>query len=234
MPQASKPTEQTKWMLLSMVIFMLIYLALMLGCLRQWNTSTPWSRLNFFSGTAIALSLLLGAEQILFTFALPKSGETKREAFGITYDPGMATWVALLSVCELVVFLDYGHLHLLPTLERGWLQSIGLGFYVVALVLLRWTDAWLARHFARSGDVRELMTDGPFHFLRHPRYAGLLISRIAFALVFASLPGWLLVLGWLLAVHRRIKLEELHLQKTFGTDYEAYSKRTSRLLPGIY
>ncbi|HEY0544092.1 MAG TPA: isoprenylcysteine carboxylmethyltransferase family protein [Pyrinomonadaceae bacterium] len=234
MSQPIKPTEQTKWMLLTMLVFMLIYLALMLACLRQWGAPTPWSRINFFSGTAIVLSLLLGAEQILFTFALPKSGDTKREAFGITYDPGMATWVTLLSVCELVVFLDYGHLHLMPSLERGWLQGIGLGFYVIALVLLRWTDAWLARNFARSVEGRELMTDGPFRYLRHPRYAGLLISRIAFALVFASILGWLLVLGWILAVHRRINLEEPHLQKIFGQDYEAYARRTSRFLPGIY
>ncbi|MBV9209182.1 MAG: hypothetical protein JOZ52_01060, partial [Acidobacteria bacterium] len=196
MSRTSQPTEQTKWMLLTMLVFMLIYLALMLACLRQWGASTPWSRINLFSGTAIILSLLLGAEQILFTFALPKSGETKREAFGITYDPAMATWVTLLAVCELAVFIDYGHLHLLPALERGWLQAIGLGCYVVSLWLLRWADARLARHFSSSGDGRELMTDGPFRYLRHPRYAGLIISRIAFALVFASLPGWLLVLGW--------------------------------------
>lgn len=234
MPRTSQSTEQGKWMLLTMLVFMLIYLALMLACLRQWGQIDAWSRLNFFSGTAIVLSLLLGAEQILFTFALPKSGETKREAFGITYDPGMATWVMLLAACEFAVFLDYGHLHLMPALERGWLQDIGLGCYVVALLLLRWTDARLARHFSSSGEGRELMTDGPFRYLRHPRYAGLIISRIAFALVFASLPGWLLVIGWILIVHRRITLEEPHLRKIFGQDYEAYSQRTSRLLPGIY
>lgn len=221
-------------MLLSMTLFMLIYLALMLACLRQWGTDAPWSRLNPLSGAAIALSLLLGMEQLIFTFALPKSADVKREAFGITFDPGMATWVAVLAICELSVFLDYGHLHLVPSLERRDLQCIGLGLYVIAFALLRWTDAWLARHFSRTGERRELMTGGPFSYLRHPRYAGLIISRIAFALSFASIIGWLLVLGWILIIHRRISLEEPHLKKLFGENYEAYAQRTSRLLPGIY
>ncbi len=221
-------------MLLSMMLFMLIYLALMLACLRQWGTDAPWSRLNLMSGAAIALSLLLGMEQIVFTFNLPKSADVKREAFGITFDPGMATWVIVLAICELSVFLDYGHLHLASTLERRDLQCIGLGLYVVALALLRWADAWLARHFRLAGEQRELMMGGPFRYLRHPRYAGLIISRIAFALSFASIIGWLLVPGWIFIIHRRIILEEPHLKKLFGKDYEAYAQRTARMLPGIY
>ena len=195
---------------------------------------SPWSRLNFLSGAAIALGLLLGMEQIIFTFNLPTSAGVKREAFGITYDPGMAMWVALLAIFELAVFLDYGHLHLVRSLERPAFQSVGLGLYVVALFLLRWSDAWLARYFTLAGERRELMTGGPFRYLRHPRYAGLIISRIAFALAFASILGWLLVLGWVLIVHRRISLEESHLKKLFGKEYEVYSQRTPRLLPGIY
>jgi protein-S-isoprenylcysteine O-methyltransferase Ste14 len=234
MPRASQQKGEAKWMLLSMMLFMLIYLALMLACLRQWGAVAPWSRLNLLIGAAIALSLLLGMEQIIFTFNLPGSADVKREAFGITFDPGMAAWVAVLAICELSVFIDYGHLHLVPSLERRALQCIGLGLYVIAFALLRWADAWLARHFARAGERRELMTGGPFRYLRHPRYAGLIISRIAFALCFASILGWLLMLGWILIIHRRISLEEPHLKKLFGEDYEAYSQRTSRLLPGIY
>jgi protein-S-isoprenylcysteine O-methyltransferase Ste14 len=221
-------------MLLSMIVFMLIYLSLILACLRQWGTVAPWSRINFLSGATIALSLLIGMEQIVFTFSLPGSAGVKREAFGITYDPGMAMWVTLLAIFELAVFLDYGHLHLVPSLERRAWQGIGLGLYVAALFLLRWTDAWLARHFTQAGERRELMTGGPFRYLRHPRYAGLIISRIAFALSFASILGWLLVIGWILIVHRRISLEEPHLKKLFGQDYEAYAQRTPRMLPGIY
>jgi protein-S-isoprenylcysteine O-methyltransferase Ste14 len=234
MAQTEQKKGDAKFLALSMLLFMLIYLTLMLACLRQWGTDAPWSRLNLISGAAIALSLLLGMEQLVFTGGLPKSADVKREAFGITFDPGMATWVIVLSICELSILIDYGHLHLVPSLERHTLQYIGLGLYVVAFALLRWTDAWLARHFQQMGEQRELMTGGPFRYLRHPRYAGLMISRIAFALSFASILGWLLVLGWLLIVLRRINLEEPHLKKIFGKDYEAYSQRTPRMLPGIY
>jgi protein-S-isoprenylcysteine O-methyltransferase Ste14 len=59
-------------------------------------------------------------------------------------------------------------------------------------------------------------------------------SRIGFALAIPSILAWVLVLGWFLAVRRRIKLEELHLQDVFGVAYSAYAGRTSRLIPGLY
>jgi protein-S-isoprenylcysteine O-methyltransferase Ste14 len=68
----------------------------------------------------------------------------------------------------------------------------------------------------------------------NPRYAGLIGLRIGFALMYASLIGWLLVLGWILVVRRRFFLEESHLQKLYGAKYAAYSRRVGRPAPRLY
>jgi hypothetical protein len=55
----------------------------------------------------------------------------------------------------------------------------------------------------------------------------------AAALVFGSAVGWLLaVLWWVLL--RQIRLEEMHLRKLFGDEYEAYARQTAKLAPGIF
>jgi protein-S-isoprenylcysteine O-methyltransferase Ste14 len=140
----------------------------------------------------------------------------------------------LLLIGELVVFCDYGHWRLTPWLERASLQFAGLGIYLLALVIVIWADYYLARHFATEKSARQVITTGPYRYIRHPRYAGLFITRLAFALTFASLFAWVSMGAWFLVVWRRIRVEERYLRDVFGTQYERYASRTARLLPGIF
>jgi protein-S-isoprenylcysteine O-methyltransferase Ste14 len=213
----------------SLLVFMLIYFALGVACLWQWGEPRGWARVDFFAAIALILSVLMGAEHLSFSRSIPD--EIKSEAFGTSYDPGMAARVTLLGIAELIVFLDYGHWHLAPALENKILQSAGVALYLITLAWLRSTDARLTRHF---NDASKLITAGPFRLVRHPRYAALIASRIAFALVFASLLGWALAAGWAAVVLRRIRLEEPHLEERFGEEYRHYASKTARLIPGLY
>lgn len=221
-------------MILGYFLIVAVYLTVALLCLRQWDSPTPWLRVDFFSGGAIVMSIVLAIEQLSFGKRLPQSKEVLNEAFGISYDPGMGKLVGLIALLELTVFLDYGHWRLVPGLEHPVLQGAGLATYALVTFWLLWVDKHLSGHFADEQTAQTIITDGPFRFLRHPRYAGLIASRIAFALALASLLGWILVIGWVLVVRRRINLEEPHLRELFGTRYEAYAKNTARLLPRIY
>jgi protein-S-isoprenylcysteine O-methyltransferase Ste14 len=135
---------------------------------------------------------------------------------------------------DLGVFLDYGHWHIVPGLKQPYLQAFGLFFYLMAALWMWWTKRYLGSAFAKGKIEPALMQSGPFRRIRHPYYAGALLEKIAAALVFASAVGWFLVVPWLLLLVRQVRLEELHLHKLFGIDYEAYTRKTARLLPGIY
>jgi protein-S-isoprenylcysteine O-methyltransferase Ste14 len=78
------------------------------------------------------------------------------------------------------------------------------------------------------------MTTGPFRFIRHPRYAGFLLRKLAWPLLLASVIGWALFALWLALVIRRIRLEEDHMIRIFGNDYQAYTRRSARLFPALY
>ena len=210
-------------------------LALGLLCLRQWNSPNPWARLDLYSGGFFVVAVIATvAEALTFLRRGLRSVETAREAFGLSYDPGLLRWSALLSIGELAVILDYAHWHLVPALERPLFQGLGLTLLIASALWLAWTDTWLARHFSSEQAAGQLMTQGPYRFVRHPRYVAFLFAKLAFPLLFASIIGWALAPTWVALLGRRIRREEAHLRKLFGADYDAYARRTARLLPGLF
>ena len=79
------------------------------------------------------------------------------------------------------------------------------------------------------------LDDGPYRYLRHPSYAG---SLLTFAGLGLALGNWLSLLlavcGALVGFTRRIRIEEATLHAHFGEDYTAYARQTWRLLPFIW
>ena len=215
------------------LLYTLTYFAVALVCLRQWGTGRPWSRLDPFAGGMLRLLALSIGVEFFVGRALLASETALREASGATYDAATLVAGAFLSAGDALIYLDYGHWHLAPALERAPLQGLGLMLGIAAVAWLLWTDTQLATHFT-GGSPPRLMTHGPFRYVRHPRYAGVLGVRAALALSLASGLGWGLACAWLIVLLRRIRLEEARLRNLFGVDYDRYAAHTPRLVPGIY
>lgn len=79
-----------------------------------------------------------------------------------------------------------------------------------------------------------LVTTGVYSVIRHPSYLGLVAIMLGWGLAFRSWVGIALALLMVPVLLVRIKAEEALLHEHFGTEYEAYRARTSRLIPGIY
>jgi protein-S-isoprenylcysteine O-methyltransferase Ste14 len=95
------------------------------------------------------------------------------------------------------------------------------------------TTSQLGRSFSVMAEARQLVTSGPYRFVRHPLYLTEEIATIGLFIQFASV--WTVLL---LAVHiafqmRRIHNEENILTETFP-EYAAYAQITARLIPEIY
>jgi protein-S-isoprenylcysteine O-methyltransferase Ste14 len=70
--------------------------------------------------------------------------------------------------------------------------------------------------------------------IRHPSYLGMLVNSLGWALAFRSGVGVLLVACLLPPLVARMNAEEGLLREQFGSEYDAYRRRTSRLIPGLY
>ena len=80
----------------------------------------------------------------------------------------------------------------------------------------------------------QLETRGIYSVIRNPSYLGLLVTSLGWVLAFRSGVGILLVATLLVPLVARIRAEERLLREHFGAEYDAYCKRTWRLVPGIY
>jgi protein-S-isoprenylcysteine O-methyltransferase len=76
---------------------------------------------------------------------------------------------------------------------------------------------------------------GPYAWVRHPSYSGLLLLWLGVGLRFGNgLSLLALLVPVTLALVARIRTEESALRKGLGQPYEAYCRNTKRLVPGLY
>ena len=116
-------------------------------------------------------------------------------------------------------------------------RALGLALYACGFLLVHRAEAHLGRLFSVQVELREghrLVTDGPFRLVRHPRYLGILLFLAGIALVFRSWLALALVAPVLAVLLWRIADEEALLRGEFGAEWEAYARRTRRLVPYVW
>jgi protein-S-isoprenylcysteine O-methyltransferase Ste14 len=120
-----------------------------------------------------------------------------------------------------------------PVLFGGGLVLIWTG------MALRWWSFWtLGRYFTfavmTSAD-QPVITTGPYRHVRHPGYAGILLSLAGVGLAFGN---WLslaaLLVPPLIGFAYRIRVEEAALSTALGVSYTSYAERRKRVLPFLW
>jgi protein-S-isoprenylcysteine O-methyltransferase Ste14 len=123
------------------------------------------------------------------------------------------------------------------TIDGHAIRWIGVALFAAGGALRIWPVFVLGRRFSGLVAIQPghtLVTGGIYGVIRHPSYLGLLVSSLGWALAFRSGVGVLLVTLLVPPLIARIRAEERLLRSQFGAEYDAYCRRTSRLVPGIY
>ena len=210
------------------------YLLLAFACLIRWSPAHPLSGLDFFSGGYLTLRLLGSLYSLSSSRTVFVSAPVRKQWWALDSDPAGPQWVMVLMTLDLLVFLDYGHWRFSAWLAQPMLQTLGLVLYAGVSIWQIWTDAYLARYFSHEHPQSMPMNRGPYRYVRHPRYAAAILGKIAMAMTFASVLAWLLVIPWGLLMLNKITVEERHLRKIFGLNYDSYARATAKVIPGIY
>lgn len=88
---------------------------------------------------------------------------------------------------------------------------------------------------ARVVTGHKLATEGPYSFVRHPIYTGMLGMLLATGIAVSYWPALLgAVAVFIVGTSIRIRSEERLLRDTFGSEFERYARRVPALLPGVY
>ncbi len=126
-----------------------------------------------------------------------------------------------------------------PWLPAGlpW-PLVGVGVFVTGAAL-RWWSIWhLGRFFTVDVAVAEdhrVVDTGPYRFVRHPSYTGLLLQFAGLGLSLGTLPALLVILiPPTMAILHRIRIEEAALHAHLANAYADYSLRTKKIVPLIF
>lgn len=107
--------------------------------------------------------------------------------------------------------------------------AMGLGFSV-------WARLELGRNWSSTVTVKqdhELIRTGPYRFVRHPIYTGILFGFVGTAIALGQVRGLISVALVLFAFLRKLRLEERWMAETFGERYAEYRRAVKALIPFI-
>jgi protein-S-isoprenylcysteine O-methyltransferase Ste14 len=122
-------------------------------------------------------------------------------------------------------------------LDGEAIRWLGVILFVAGGALRLWPVHVLGHRFSGLVAIQPghtLVTTGIYGVIRHPSYLGLLLNSLGWGLAFRAGMGVLLTALLLPPLIARIRSEERLLRLHFGAAYDAYSARTSRLVPGVF
>jgi protein-S-isoprenylcysteine O-methyltransferase Ste14 len=120
--------------------------------------------------------------------------------------------------------------------EDSRIAWAGIGLTCVGVAVAVWArhclgEYWSARVTLKEG--HQLIRTGPYGFVRHPIYTGMLLGSVGTALVVGEWRGALAVVMLLAAHSRKAMREESMLTREFGEEYTAYRQKTGFLFPRL-
>ena len=117
----------------------------------------------------------------------------------------------------------------------AWLRWMGVGIALIGFVVLQWSQNTLGKNWSdrpRMLKEQTLITNGPYHYVRHPIYTAVLLILGSTFLISAN---WMIGLAWIsmviVEIASRIQFEESLMIEYFGDQYREYMQRTGRLFP---
>jgi len=147
-------------------------------------------------------------------------------------------WTVLYAAIAVAVVLAMQGIGRWPPGARVPLLWAGTALVVAGLGFRLWAIRVLGRQFTVDVGIQpghQLITAGPYRWLRHPSYTGALACFYGLGV---GLGSWasLAVIGVAVtaAFARRMQVEEAVLASAFGADWQAHARRTWRVFPGLW
>ena len=183
----------------------------------------------FFSALAISIYFRSGAERASGE-QLDRSEEGK--ALRITLRlGGLLLWLTLIAYLINPVWMGWA-----SYASPVWLRWLGMLTAGTGLALTFWMFRSLGKNITDTVVTRrehQLVTHGPYRWIRHPLYTFGTLFYLGLGLIAAS---WLILLMACLAfflLSLRTPKEEAQLLARFGDEYADYTESTGRYLPKL-
>jgi len=111
---------------------------------------------------------------------------------------------------------------------------MGAGVCILGLLMTLWARWTLGGNWSSAVTFKqghELIRTGPYRWVRHPIYTGLLVMALGIALDFGALHCWLALPFITAAFWIKLKQEERLLLRHFPQEYPTYMSQVKALVP---
>ena len=183
--------------------------------------------------TQMILNLMWGALGVYWLWNAPRSGSS------VTSEAGR--WrVMRLSILALTFILL-----LSPWLRMGWLgrrfvpdaeagRALGLSITALGILLCVWARLHLGKYWSDKVVLKvdhRLIRSGPYRFLRHPIYSGVLLGILGTALAVGEWRGVVALAMMSVNYFVKARREERVLAGQFGEEFAEYARSAGFLVP---
>ncbi len=195
------------------------------------------------------MSLFLGIDRALwFVFALVWVISARFTKKTVRRDSVLSRLALLFPAVVVLPFVPPYSARWLPPDVVRWLSTpwfpatvaTGVASVVITalgIALAFWARYELGRNWSGMVTLKEdhrLVTTGPYAFVRHPIYTGLLMSIVGTLLLWSTPAMPVVIVVLVLALRYKMSREELFMSDAFGEQYAAYKLRARALVPLVW
>jgi protein-S-isoprenylcysteine O-methyltransferase Ste14 len=164
--------------------------------------------------------------------ALGAKTTQRRESLGSRLSHVVPLLIGVTLIAWPRVPWDWLSLPLLP--HRPLTYAVGLALVMLGLAFTVWARLHLGRNWSGTVTLKErheLIRSGPYAYVRHPIYTGLLVALLGSAVACGELRaviGLSVVAG---AFTRKLRIEERFMREIFPGEYPRYCAEVPALIP---
>lgn len=186
------------------------------------------------NGMAICAYLWVGWGAIWLVWALRTKTTQRRESVSSRLSYMVLTVASFWLMFSGDVPREWLRIRLWPA--GGWIGALGVVVTAAGLLFALWARAYLGTNWSGAVTVKvghELVRSGPYRWVRHPIYSGMVLAMLGTAVERRQLRGIIAVLLLYAGFKIKSKIEERTMVATFGAEYDNYSRTTGGILPKL-
>jgi len=119
---------------------------------------------------------------------------------------------------------------------HAWTEVLGVALTAAGLAFAVWARAYLGSNWSSTVTVKvghQLVRSGPYRWVRHPIYSGMILAMVGTALERRAVRGLIAIVLVYAGFKIKSKIEERAMAATFGPEYDQYSRGTGAIIPRV-
>ncbi|SHJ34931.1 Protein-S-isoprenylcysteine O-methyltransferase Ste14 [Desulfatibacillum alkenivorans DSM 16219] len=184
-----------------------------------------------WSGPALSLGVLMSAAYILWLIVEAGTSVRDKKAGKTEKDKGTLEWYAFSQGGVILTALGFSA----PRQGISPWMFLGLLVFASGVLFRQWAVRELGAFYSHRVRIRsehQIIRTGPYRWVRHPAYSGMILAHIGVVLFFGTLPALVFLCLLIAALVSRIRVEEAALADLTG--YKEFCSNKKRLAPLVW